>query len=268
MDRENHVELRIPPHLTMPDPQDYGLPVDLTADECKANILKLENRASNLTGGVAYIVALFGILYLFPPANGLSWVSSDWSRSDSWLGLAGPAWIALIGSLFLKVALDRFRKRYLSDPASPNTQKFWAAVVDFETRVIDWNDRQTEAGLSYWKNMRGVAFEFAIRDFLTRRGCETEMTKGSGDGGIDLVVRMGSSTFWCQCKGHASPISVAVIREIAGVCSRGGGRPVVIAVNGYTNSAIATANKLRVQLIDAHDLTHMARKPNLTYWMK
>lgn len=268
MDREAPVKLRIPPHLTMPEPYDYGLPSSMTGDECKVTIQKLEHRASNLTSVVAYIVALFGILYFFLPEKGTNWASAEWSKAETWLALAGPAWIALIGSLFLKVPFDRFRKRYLPDPVSLRIRIFWGEVIEFETQVIDWNDRQTEAGLSYWKNMRGVAFELAIRDFLSRRGCEAQMTKGSGDGGIDLVVKMGGSTFWCQCKGHASPIGVAVIREIAGVCSLRGGRPVVIAVNGYTNSAIATANKLRVQLIDAHDLIHMANKPKLTYWMR
>lgn len=268
MDGETGYQLQIPPHLTVPVPQDYGLPSELTADECKANIVKLEKRIANVTSCLAYIIVLYGILLLYSPANNSSWTSSDWSRSDSWLALAGPAWIAFIGSMFVKVPLEGLRKRYLPDPVPLNVRTFWAAVIDYENRVIDWNDRQTESGLSYWKNMRGVAFERAVRDFLSRRGCKAEMTKGSGDGGIDLVVRMGGSTFWCQCKGHASPIGVAAIREIAGVCSGGGGRPVVIAVNGYTNSAIATANKLRVQLIDAHDLIKMAQKTKLTYWMK
>lgn len=132
------------------------------------------------------------------------------------------------------------------------------AVRRYEDAKKDWEERQLETGLTYWREKRGVAFEQAVKEFLSRRGAKVEMTKGSGDGGIDLIVTLGDTIYWGQCKGYAKPISVAPIREIAGVCSRGGGQPMMFAVNGYTRSAISTAQELGVKLFDAHHFVEMA----------
>ena len=65
-------------------------------------------------------------------------------------------------------------------------------------------------------------------------------------------------------KGHASPISVAPIREIAGVCSKERVRPVVFAVNGFTKAARETARQLAVTLVDAPRLAALAKANRIT----
>lgn len=134
-----------------------------------------------------------------------------------------------------------------------------AAIKVWEAKCEDWMESKLETGLLYWQEKRGVAFEYALMRLFQKRGCEVETTKFTGDGGIDLIVKVGGRTFWCQCKGHAKPVSVAPIREIAGVCSTGQAAPVILAVNGYTKPAIETANSLGVRCLDAHDLCKFAR---------
>lgn len=133
------------------------------------------------------------------------------------------------------------------------------AIKAWEAKCEEWMESTLETGLIYWQEKRGVAFEHALMRLFQKRGCSVETTKLTGDGGIDLVLTIGGRTFWCQCKGHAKPISVAPIREIAGVCSTGQAAPVVLSANGYTRPAIETANSLGVTCLDANDICRLAR---------
>ena len=149
---------------------------------------------------------------------------------------------------------------------SPPVRSYINALAIYRDKINDWKERQTEIGQTYWKEKRGADFEESVKNLLSRRGCNVQATKASGDGGIDLIAMFGGSTFWCQCKGHKSPVGVTVVREIAGVCSLGGGIPVVIAVNGYTKAAVETAQQLGVLLIDTHNLVSMAKQQCLSQW--
>jgi HJR/Mrr/RecB family endonuclease len=137
-------------------------------------------------------------------------------------------------------------------------------VSAYRASLAAWELVNSERGLHYWKVLRGIDFEHAVAQLFRRRGCDVTTTKGSGDGGVDLVLNVGGKAFWCQCKGHAKPVSVAPIREIAGVCSRGQAGPVIFAVNGFTKPAIATADELGVACLDAPDLCNLARLEEIT----
>lgn len=132
-------------------------------------------------------------------------------------------------------------------------------IAAYRADLAAWEFTNTESGLGYWQGLRGMAFENAAAALFRRRGCEVTTTKGSGDGGVDLVLNLAGKAYWCQCKAYAKPVSVAPIREIAGVCSRGQAMPVLLAVNGYTKPALDTANELGVRCLDAHHLCTFAR---------
>lgn len=208
----------------------------------------------------AYIIAFIPLVHLFrslrtppPPLTELS-------------QYIYPAWISLLVFGLILWIIKEVHARIFHEHQNPAVGAYVDALVRYRDKVRDWNERQTEIGRTYWKEQRGVAFEEAVKALLSRRGCKVQTTKGSGDGGIDLIAMFGGSTFWCQCKGHKSPVGVAVVREIAGVCSRGGGVPVVIAVNGYTKAATETAQQLGVLLIDTHNLVSMAKQERLSQW--
>lgn len=126
--------------------------------------------------------------------------------------------------------------------------------------LADWMFRQTEAGQGYWTILRGSAFEEAVAQFFNRRGCTAILTDVTGDGGVDIILTIGTDVFWCQCKGHAKPIPVAEIRRIAGATlkSKGSATPVMFATNGYTKPALAEAVELGVVCIDAKRLVELA----------
>lgn len=163
--------------------------------------------------------------------------------------------------------LSWVHEKFCGGYSEPHVEPYVEAVLAYREAEQDWIDRHAETGRSYWRALRGIALEQATKSLLVRRGCVVAETKITGDGGVDLVVSLEKSVFWCQCKGLASPVGVATVREIAGVCSRNDFSPVVIAVNGYTKSAVCTAKDLGVILVDTENLVRMARESVITKWL-
>lgn len=232
-----------------PKPSQSGLPDDFDFDGYHV----WEQRRSFIQAGVTgALILVVGFLYLRWATNSFTGFTGEWGLYSvvifMFLILPGSG----IGSTMImhQVMRDHWKR-----PVARHRD----ALRRHEGAKKDWDDRHLETGITYWREMRGVAFERAVSEFLTRRGARVTMTKGSGDGGIDLVVELGAMVFWGQCKGHANPISVAPIREIAGVCSRSSAKPIVFAVNGYTRSAKTTAEDLGVLLFDAHHFVAMAK---------
>jgi len=233
-----------------PIPAMYGLWDDFDFDEFDRE--ERQFRSSRSFGvGIAYL-ALGAILattgsfvfgYGFEP-------QALWVSLWSYILIGSPCLLFLYKQLHLEQFLRKCFTSYLV--YSDN-------VLAYKANLAAWEFTNTERGQGYWEKLRGVEFEAAVALLLKRRSCNVTTTKGSGDGGVDLVVTVGGQAFWCQCKGHAKPVSVAPIREIAGVCSRGQAKPVIFAVNGYTLPAAQAATELGVAYFDARDLCNLAR---------
>jgi len=161
---------------------------------------------------------------------------------------------------YVKIRSDKVLE---SDEDLQRLKAYDSANATWEGKCNDWMERKLETGLTFWKDKRGIELENALMRLFKKRGCEVQTTKISGDGGVDLIVKIGDAEIWCQCKGHAKPISVAPIREIAGVCSRSTAHPAVFAVNGFTKPAQVAARELGVQLFDANHIVSLARRSDL-----
>ena len=99
-----------------------------------------------------------------------------------------------------------------------------------------------------------MEFETKLAQLFRDAGCTVDETSASGDGGVDLVVKTSIDEYWVQAKGHAAPVGVTTIREIAGVCSVVNAKPVMAVVNGYTEAALKAGEQLGVTLLDTDDL--------------
>lgn len=228
--------------MQKPNPQAYGLP---SGYDWKANKGRIESRetavgcVSGLIGwgsGCALGVLIINLLYR---AIG-NWAL--WTLPFLWIGC-----IAGVGLLVTKVLTPMV----VGDGVT-SAKAYGEALEAYEYN-------QLETGIGFWRALRGVPFERAIMRLFNQRGAKAQMTSTTGDGGIDIILTIAGQTFWCQCKGLAAPVSVAPIREIAGVCSKGDCRPVVFAVNGYTKAARETATRLGVKLVDAPQIASLAR---------
>ena len=79
----------------------------------------------------------------------------------------------------------------------------WAVAVKHHRRSSD-----------AFEDMEGHEFEYFCADLLKSHGfCEVEVTKGSGDYGIDILAEKDGVTYAIQCKRYAAPVGVKAVQE-------------------------------------------------------
>lgn len=114
----------------------------------------------------------------------------------------------------------------------------------------------------YWNNLKGVKLEIAISKLMTDLGYLTNLTKGSGDGGIDVIARKDEKTLLIQCKGWAKQVGSPVIRDMAGVASAHNAEGIVVSPNGFSKEAMLFGMKSGVKLWDSNKLSQLAPTPS------
>ena len=63
--------------------------------------------------------------------------------------------------------------------------------------------------------MEGRDFEYFCADLLQKRGfLEVEVTKGSGDNGVDILAEKDGVTYAIQCKRYEEPVGVKAVQEV------------------------------------------------------
>lgn len=73
---------------------------------------------------------------------------------------------------------------------------------------------------------------------------DAEVTRFSGDGGIDV----GSTHYVAQVKNYAGTVGVTAIRELFGVATADGRRPLFFTSGGYTSEAESFAARIAMPL--------------------
>ncbi|MFZ5958065.1 restriction endonuclease [Pseudomonas knackmussii] len=96
-------------------------------------------------------------------------------------------------------------------------------------------------------------FEQLVGEVFRRKGFSVTETGGNGpDGGVDLILQMGSDKYLVQCKQwKAIKVGVTVIREFFGVMAAQGAAGGFVVTSGtYTEEAKAFAQGRNIQLVD------------------
>lgn len=108
--------------------------------------------------------------------------------------------------------------------------------------------------------MEGHEFEYFCADILEKNGYENvEVTKGSGDQGIDIVAYKEGIKYGIQCKCYSSDIGNKAVQEaFAGKTFYGCHVAVVLTNRYFTKSAKELAEKNGVLLWDRDKLKAMA----------
>ena len=107
--------------------------------------------------------------------------------------------------------------------------------------------------------MEGHEFEYFCADLLKSHGfLEVEVTRGSGDFGIDILAEKDGITYAIQCKCYNAPVGVKAVQEAyAGRdyydCMVGA----VLTNQYFTAPAVEAAKKLKILLWDRGYLESM-----------
>lgn len=100
--------------------------------------------------------------------------------------------------------------------------------------------------------MEGRDFERFCAELLKRRGfLDVEVTKGSGDYGIDILAEKDGVTYAIQCKCYTSPVGVAAVQEAYAGRDYYDRMVGAVMTNQYfTTPAVDAAKRLKILLWD------------------
>lgn len=119
--------------------------------------------------------------------------------------------------------------------------------------------RRSHGKPSALDEMEGHEFEYFCADLLSERGFrEVEVTKGSGDYGVDILAEKDGVTYAIQCKAYTSPVGVKAIQEAyAGRDYYDRMVGAVLTNQYFTKPAVEAAKKLKILLWDRGYLEEM-----------
>lgn len=107
--------------------------------------------------------------------------------------------------------------------------------------------------------MEGHDFEYFCAELLEKKGfLEVEVTRGSGDYGIDILAEKEGVTYAIQCKRYAMPVGVDAIQQAYAGRDYYDRMVGVVMTNQYfTAPAVEAAKKLKILLWDRGYLDSM-----------
>ena len=129
-------------------------------------------------------------------------------------------------------------------------------------RISDKNHLQAALSqLSLIDEMDGHAFEYYCAELLEKNGfLNVEVTKGSGDHGIDILADKDDNSYAIQCKCYSSNIGNAAVQQAySGKDIYKKDIAVVLTNQFFTPQAKAEGDKLRVKLWDRDKLQELIK---------
>lgn len=112
-----------------------------------------------------------------------------------------------------------------------------------------------EGRFSSFEGMDGHQFEHVIAQNLKKWGYIVEVTPGSGDYGVDIIVLKDGKKVGIQCKNWAAPVGVKAVQEVySGGVYWGCSEFWIMGRSGYTRSCREMAKKLGVKLLQVEEL--------------
>ena len=254
-------DVAVPGGRARPRPEEYGLPPSFNYGIYQRQSEQFEARVWFV--GAWWTVGLFiaSQVLLYVVYDAMGWNTGLVALTAAPPMCAGVIWG--INALIKPRVWESVRKQFLERGMLEIA--YHGRADAYVEALKEWNYSQTEAGFGYWKALKSVDFERAVASFFQRRGGLVQLTKVTGDGGVDIILQLGTSTYWCQCKGYAKPVAVAAIRQIAGAAMKSGGAatPVMFSTNGYTKPALEEAATLGVTCIDGLRLSQMAQRQTI-----
>ncbi len=132
-------------------------------------------------------------------------------------------------------------------------------TVAFLVVLIVIVSRRRKRAQSILDEMEGHEFEYFCAELLQENGFyEVEVTRASGDYGIDILAEKDGVTYAIQCKCYSAPVGVKAIQEAyAGRDYYDRMVGAVLTNQYFTNPAVEAARKLKILLWDREYLESM-----------
>lgn len=131
-----------------------------------------------------------------------------------------------------------------------------AVLLGWIFRKLLWRGRRKS---DRFEDMEGHEFEYFCADLLEERGfTEVEVTRGSGDYGIDILAEKEGVTYAIQCKRYSGPVGVKAVQEAYAGRDYYDRMVGAVMTNQYfTGPAVEAAGKLKILLWDGGYIEEM-----------
>jgi hypothetical protein len=169
-----------------------------------------------------------------------------------------------------------FETKHLEEVFNSAKQKFYEwERFDAEKLQIDatvatafeeeakknWQRFYRLRSLSSVDELDGLEFEKAVALIYRGRGFKVEITKASGDFGVDILATKGQDTLAIQAKRYTGSVGVSSIQEVvSGAFFYKASKAIVITNSYFTPQAKVLADRLNVELINRNGLALMWAK--------
>ena len=235
-----------------PKAEEFGL-----SEEDLSNYSKFKKQEEDLGFGCTIILCAFLAITAFGVSTVLAFIVVGILGGDELYVYA----ISLIVAsyVFVKNIVKNGPDKKIEIPNSliEAHSKFELAKHKYRHDLSDYNYKQKD----YWFLMSGHRFEREFGRLLEIDGYKVKYTKGSGDGGIDLIAKKASEEIIIQCKAWKNPVGPAPIREMQGV-KEGNQEVWVVGLGGFTTGAKKFAKQKGIRLLEYKDINLLVQKSN------
>ena len=122
------------------------------------------------------------------------------------------------------------------------------------------NSRRHRLLATDWRSLRGIPFEKFLAEVLAESGYQVQLTKATGDQGIDLLVQRDGVRTAVQVKGYADSVGNGAVQEAhTGMAFYGYQQCAVVTNSTFTTSAKSLARQIGCTLIDGSQIDLLIR---------
>lgn len=135
---------------------------------------------------------------------------------------------------------------------------WWHKKFSYADTRLNSSNWQQQA---WWWTLDGWQFEHEVARVFRLNGLKATVTKGSGDGGVDIILKKDDYCAIVQCKHHQYPLSPEPVRALWGIKDDWGADEVImVASSGLTSaSAEFVKNKANYIVLDLDDIIRMSQ---------
>ena len=185
---------------------------------------------------------------------------------EVWQYFQNKLWMKEYRKILQLLAIQKEEEFNKIDSQFANAKKYLYETETYEKKMIqfkkDLRNHERIESLNekmVWMQMSGTEFEEELAKLLKERGFNVQLTKHSGDGGVDIILLRNNIKTIIQCKAHCKPVSAAPLRQLNGVKSEFKAKGLVFAsTSGVTKDAREFAERHRIQVWDAETICSIA----------
>lgn len=162
----------------------------------------------------------------------------------------------------LKSQYEGLEKQYTQEKAK--VEQLTESINNLELKENHLKKVVNKKSLEYVDQLEGLEFEEYTKELLKKLGYKkVEVTKSSGDFGIDILAEKDFVSYAIQCKLYSSPLGNDSVQEAySGKEYYGRDLAVVITNSTFTPAAKELAKKTNVLLWDREILEKMLKQVN------